>query len=298
MKTIIKKIKILFFRVTLERYPGLYRPSSTPYISGDTFRNLADHVFDETSSINPQDVNRLDIVFLNGDLIDVYFKTIHKKIRNEYILITHNSDFDISDKELANKDKKIVHWFAQNLVVKTSSDISPIPIGLENLRRLKYGRRKWYKNQKIKKNKYIAASYDIYTNYVKRSRIIDKLENNKLVEFVHFSSAKSYFDNITDYKFAICPSGNGSDTHRIWECFLLGIIPILEINEFSKNFKEIGLPLFLVNDWSDLNNLSAEELNLEYKKLSLQLNKTQFSSSDFWIKRILLFKSEYISYSY
>ena len=43
---------------------------------------------------------------------------------------------------------------------------------------------------KIKKNKYIAASYDIYTNYVKRSRIIDKLENNKLVEFVHFSSAK------------------------------------------------------------------------------------------------------------
>ena len=67
---------------------------------------------------------------------------------------------------------------------------------------------------------------------------------------------------------------------------------------FSKNFKEIGLPFFLVNDWSDLNKLSAEELNIEYKKLSLELNKTQFSSSDFWIKKILLFKSEYISYNY
>ena len=81
----------------------------------------------------------------------MYFKTIHKKIRNEYILITHNSDFDISDKEIANKDKKIVHWFAQNLVVKASSDISPIPIGLENLRRLKYGRRKWYKIKKLRR---------------------------------------------------------------------------------------------------------------------------------------------------
>ena len=45
-------------------------------------------------------------------------KLFIKKLEMNYILITHNSDIDISDKEIANKDKKIIHWFAQNLVVK------------------------------------------------------------------------------------------------------------------------------------------------------------------------------------
>jgi hypothetical protein len=61
----IINLKVLFFRLTLERFPSIYRPSSKPYISGDTFRKVADFIFDETATFNPQQINHGSIVFLN-----------------------------------------------------------------------------------------------------------------------------------------------------------------------------------------------------------------------------------------
>ena len=49
-----KKLKIRFFWLTLERFPSLFRPSSKPFVSGDTFRKFSDHIFDETKSLNPK----------------------------------------------------------------------------------------------------------------------------------------------------------------------------------------------------------------------------------------------------
>ena len=38
-------LKIKFFWLTLERFPDLFRPSTKPYISGDTI-NYCDYIFD------------------------------------------------------------------------------------------------------------------------------------------------------------------------------------------------------------------------------------------------------------
>ena len=39
-----------------EKYPSIYRPDSKPYISGDTLRKFSDHIFDETTSIIPENI--------------------------------------------------------------------------------------------------------------------------------------------------------------------------------------------------------------------------------------------------
>ena len=67
------KIKNFYQKIIIERYPKIFRPSSKPYISGDTFRKYADHIFDESTSFKPKDVRKNDIVFINSDLIEVYF---------------------------------------------------------------------------------------------------------------------------------------------------------------------------------------------------------------------------------
>ena len=55
---LIKKLKIRFFWITLERFPNLFRPKSNPYISGDTFRNISNHIFDESSTLDASNIKK------------------------------------------------------------------------------------------------------------------------------------------------------------------------------------------------------------------------------------------------
>ena len=43
---------------------------------------------------------------------------------------------------------------------------------------------------------------------------------------------------LSSYKFALSPEGNGIDCHRTWECLYLGVIPIVK--------KSVALSFFLI----------------------------------------------------
>ena len=138
----LKPKKNLYQKLTyysLHKNPSFLRLSSYPLTSGDTFRKYADHIFDETKTINPRKVKNNDVVFLATDFKETYFKEYHKKINAKYVLITHNSDLPIESDDLRYMDKKIKHWFAMKLNVKMNENISPLPAGLENLRYLHNG---------------------------------------------------------------------------------------------------------------------------------------------------------------
>ena len=248
----------------MERFPNFFRPSSKPYISGDTFRKISNHIFDESKNINPNRVKQNDIIFLNSDLIEIFFNHFDKKIKNKYILITHNSDRNIGNEEFSNISDNVIHWFAQNLQIKENERISYIPIGLENLRRLKHGRKKWFKTHKKNKTKLVLNSFNIYTNYNKRYIPKDLLAKFETVDTKNFESTQDYFDNLNDYMFVICPEGNGIDTHRVWESLLLKVIPILILNPFTENLKNNSVPCVYLKDWKDLENFPSQELENLY----------------------------------
>ena len=288
MKNFLKKLKIRFFWLTLERFPLLFRPSSKPYVSGDTFRKYSDHIFDETKSLNPKFVKNKDVIFVNADLLEIYFEIVHPKISNRYILITHNSDREISSKEIKFADDKIINWFAQNLTDSSNESLNFLPIGLENLRRLKYGRKKWFKQTISKKTKYILSSFNELTNFEERSGIAERLENN-LIEYKEFTSVSSYFNNLIDYKYVICPPGNGLDTHRVWESLLLKIIPIHKINNFTLILKNNSVPGLYVENWEDLNKYSREQLDDYYANFN-EDDFEKFSSTEYWIDKFSMLK--------
>ena len=51
----------------------------------------------------------------------------------------------------------------------------------------------------------------------------------------------------------LCPRGNGMDTHRFWECLLLGAIPVvLESDHCARLAREMKLPVVTIKHWSDL----------------------------------------------
>ena len=276
MKTLIKKN---FYKLTLERFPGAYRPNSLPYISGDTFRKFSNHIFDETRSFNPKKVKNNEIIFLNSELIEIFFSIHDPKITSKYILISHNSDKSPSREELNLISENVIHWFVQNLEFNNNSRISFLPIGLENKRWLKNG---IFRNTTDSdfKSKLVLSSFNVYNNYSVRKMVLDIANTNKNIENKKFSNSKKYFKELKQYKFILCPPGNGPDTHRIWESLMYKTFPIFELNSFTNNLKNLGVPALYLNSWSDLGSISDKDLILEYKNLS-NLNSDMIYF-DFW----------------
>ena len=177
-------------------------------------------------------------------------------------------------------DSKIAHWFTQNLCFDESENISLIPIGLENRRRLKSGRKIWFKDKNSLKSKNILASYDIYTNYEERFQIQELLKDNEIIHFDKFAKTKDYFNNLKDYRFILCPPGNGVDTHRIWESLLMNTIPILNNNNFSKNLVNKKVPVLVVDEWKELNDYDENYFVSEYEKIFKNSDIQKFSTSN------------------
>ena len=63
------------------------------------------------------------------------------------------------------------------------------------------------------------------------------------------------------HKYAICPRGNGIDTHRIWECLYLDVIPIMLKRDY---FGIDNLPIIYLNSWDelDVNNINTNFKNI------------------------------------
>ena len=279
---------------SIDRYPGIFRPSSSPFLTGDSFRNYCDHIFDETSSFNPLDVKENDIIFLKTDLKNIYFKYYHPSIRSKYILITHNSDISIEKEDLVYLDNKIKHWFATKLNVLASNNLSALPYGLENRRWLKNGLVKNYKRiltVPTKKNDRILCSFNPNTNLVERAPLMNIAKQKKdIIDINNFAESNTYLKELSNYSFNLCPEGNNYESHRIWESLIFKTTPIVINNIVNQNFYNMGIPLIILDSWNDLINLTINDLHKINKK-NLNKNYEIFVDLNFWKSQIQLAKS-------
>tara|TARA_Y100000992_G_C21253063_1_gene486969 strand:- start:172 stop:1056 length:885 start_codon:yes stop_codon:yes gene_type:complete len=285
------KIKNKIKTTTIDRYPSLFRPSSDPYLSGDSLRKISDFVFDESASLNPEKVQKNSIVFLKTDLLDIFFTFYHPFINEEYILITHNSDRSIGETDLKYLDNKIIHWFATKLNTKSTDRITGLCYGLENRRYLKNGRiglyKKIIKNKKNnQKHERVLCSFNPSTNPTQREPLLEIAKSKKnLIDIKNFSKSNDYLQTLSTYLFNLCPEGNDFESHRIWESLLFNCTPIVEKNNVNDNFYNMGVPLIMLDKWSDLESLKIEDLKL-LNKINKDKNYEQFSTLNFWIEKI------------
>ena len=185
--------------------------------------------------MNPLKVKKNDTVFISSTLVDTFFKEIHPHINNEYILISHNSDRNITQEEIKYMDNKILHWFAQNMEGKNNK-ISVMPIGLENLRyQLNGVLSDFQTTENIEKSKITLLSFNVVTNNKERKKVLEAFKNNRFIEKNSFGNHREYYEELKKYKFNLCPEGNGLDTHRIWESLLASVIPVMIRNTFTEN---------------------------------------------------------------
>jgi len=287
LKIIKNKLGNQFRRITIDRYPFLFRPSSKPFLSGDSLRIFSDHIFDESKSFNPKNVKNGDVIFLKTDLKDIFFIHYHPKIKEPYKLITHNSDMPIEGDDLKYLDEKNIHWFAAKLNTPATKKVSCLPYGLENKRFLKNGKIKNFKkvlveSEKKEKMKKVFCSMNPSTNPSHREPIMKNVMKRQDIFVVkNFSDNLEYLYELSKYKFNLCPEGNFFESHRIWESLIFGCTPIVEKNIVNENFFNIGIPLIMLDSFNELTSISYEDIE-QKNKVNENKDYSIFSNLDYW----------------
>lgn len=287
----MKKILCLLFSLAVAN-----RPSSTPYVTGDSFRSLAKHVldaeyierykrdpakFEQILYFDPSNVKENDIVFVDSRAYDVFFTKIFPYIKHKFVLITHNSDFSAPAnyiKEL--HDERIIHWFGDNPSIQGHPKFTALPIGILNknhhwtpidcpglIDRLVKSR---------SNNKRDILCYSNFTVHKMRKSAFKSLKNKSFITRSKRKPLVDYYKDLLNSKFVISPTGGGLDCFRTWEALYCGAYPIV----ISSHLDELleGLPVLIINDWSqiteeflkekarlfDRTNWDRSKLNFEY----------------------------------
>jgi Exostosin family len=271
------------------------RPSSYPFISGDTFRAISDYIIEEERGLKSfiggaYLNNNLNIIFISAGFIEEYGKynllqMFSSLNLNKKTLIIHNGDYKNDNFFLKGISKNFKKVFCVN-ILNHEGNIYPIPIGIENLYYMKNGDISKFHMYRTKflesKNKKILvfASFRVFTNSnirlqvmrdIKASRF--KLENTQL-------NNDEYMKKLSESYFCLSPPGNGIDCHRTWEALYLGAIPVVLKNTLAKPFIE-NLPILEVDNYADFLSKSDKEM-LEVYNL-VHKNKNNFMALfDYW----------------
>ena len=117
------------------------------------------------------------------------------------------------------------------------------------------------------KSKNIYFNFNIDTNRSKRSVCFENLCCK--LEWLNNVSPQENIMRLSEYKFCICPEGNGVDTHRLWEALYVKTVPIVVNSVFANVLLRNNIPVIILHSWSDL-----DETKLNY-------NEFDFNNSEF-----------------
>jgi len=255
---------------------------------------------DALSFINEQktvhDIKDNCKIFCWSTLLPHLFQFLNTKNFNNIILLSGDNDHSVNPNGcitsfpgennfsvyMSIPPKCISKWYAQNAQIVNDFMI-PLPIGLTP---------PWaadgkiYNAQSIKnvlksqeRTELVNCNFNINTNPLQRQDVKDIVFNNLGIQNSVVNS-NEYYSSLQKAKYAICPPGNGKDTHRLWECLYLGTIPIVEDSLMNRYFASL-FPILIVERWSDL----TESLLIDrYEHFCSKIKNLNLLDVDMWFK--------------
>jgi hypothetical protein len=248
-------------------------------------------------------------IYVCSDLLKFFVNNILPNINKRFVLVSGDSDMCVPKEILTLSETTqllnspyLIKWFLQNTQIQNCEKMIQMPIGLDYHTISNNPSHDW----KLKNEGHIPDQQElILMNIINKSK---PLKERKLKIYVNFSLTNDRFNDrkesleninpnlmeinnnftkrtnnwelITNYAFVLSPFGNGMDCHRTWETLCLGSIPIVKAPNFNKLFE--GLPVLIVNNWSDVNEklliktfneFQLKEFNYDKLKLSYWVNK-------------------------
>ena len=218
--------------------------------------------------------------------------------KSEKVFVTHNSDYSIN-KGFVDAGPEYKYWFAQNKDFDDKSIVS-IPIGLENMfLRSTDGAQGGRFSSEVKGAAYKGSLIDKYSSFnmpkhglaylnfnietypKERKKVWDIFKNSSWTTATEKLSVEKYYFDLASHKFAFSPRGNGIDCHRTWEALYMKTIPIVKRTLAMEEFSD--LPIYFVNDWSEITEDSLNKFYEKVQKSEFNLEKMKIG---YWRERI------------
>jgi hypothetical protein len=253
-----------------------------------------------------------DLVWTRATSLPEFLDKVLPRIQARFVLLTGDEDWSIPGDfagagELCASDK-LLAWYAQNFDGRDpSGKISPLPIGLDfhtisnrsrwghplatpgeqetELEELQAGmppsgRRLLRVHADFHFNKHARALMG-----ESRDMVESTLRANPLIDFQAEKIPRlDLWREKTRYAFVVSPHGNGLDCHRTWESLALGNIVIVKRSPLDPLYE--GLPVAIVNQWSDITQEALAQWQLQYAPLFPQPAFRERLTNQYWIDRI------------
>ena len=211
-------------------------------------------------------------------LLSTYVKIGSVRLPDEFNLVTHNSDINFGAQEIRyvlDLFPNINKWYTQNLTFN-HPQLKPIPIGIANPK-WSHGNQTRFREvmeENQDKQNQIYVNFNVSTNPRARHDCLNKISDQYPLQnksnypnaasiqdhdnFVE-STQKDYLRDIAKSYFTVSPIGNGLDCHKTWEAIYMKSIPIVTRWHGVEEFKKLGIPILIIDDWSELKNLKLSE---------------------------------------
>jgi hypothetical protein len=214
--------------------------------------------------LNTKSYNNPTTVFCYSGIIKK-FSHVVRKFSNPFVLITHNGDANVNNVYYVNlilNAPNLKRWYAQNVNLYHDKLI-PIPIGIANNSN--------FSIISSPKTHNIYMCFNVSTNYDKRVECLRNVSGK-----VPLLGPCDNNLRMSQYKYCICPEGNGLDTHLVWEALYLRVVPIMLRNTHTELLStQSKLPMILLDSWSflDPDNLPEyESFDFEYGSSYLDMD--------------------------
>ena len=212
------------------------------------------------------DVGGTNIVTISGDW-GIY------RDGSGYIGQNASKNFRMTIPELDSILDRFDNWFYPHLEEDVHEKIYPIPISIDTSDWQKHVSKNIEELREIKKDHLCYANFSMTSRYrvalatwISKQDYIDylfpkrfeKIDSHVKIDILSDTglSLDKFATVLSSYKFAIVPTGNGIDTHRLWECVLTNTVPVVQNTFCNRVFSKIW-PMIIVDRY-ELSNIKQK----------------------------------------
>lgn len=264
-----------------------------PYITGTSYRAMADHVIDSHKPYLDLDAIHIgDSIYCAVWYLPWFFKEVHDQIPCPYVLIT--CDVDSYQPKLpvqkALFDPKLVRWYSRNMFFSHHPKFVQLPMGQAyHLWRNSFNEAfSVFEEYIAKQNR--DRDILLYLNFSVRDegrrRVLEKKYAHKPYCYSRNCPRRPcpfevFWEEMSRSKFVLSPLGLEIDCTRTWESFVLGAIPVVEHSFLDSLYED--LPILFVHNWD---GLSEEYLTKKYQELSRKSYQLEKTRIDYWKEHV------------
>lgn len=264
--------------------------SSFPFVSGDTFLQMAGHVFGGAGVVDRHGPSH-EICFASGpvatrsDFLDRAEQFLERQGPGKYTLLIHNGDLIPTERALERLGDLFHRVYSVNVTSETPT-LRALPIGLENARLNNNGRLSYYLDgleepHSKDRPRPVMSSFHVSNNPLVRQPAAELFRASRFGFDGHSWKRKEYRDVLKQTCFVISPPGNGPDCHRTWEAIYMGAVPVVLKEHLGRSLWE-GMPILAVDSYQDFVDMSDDALRNIYAELTNKRAKTAFAAH--WLR--------------